>query len=50
MDQSDNLNCCFGCAVIWDKYLFQEMLLNPCFIFSKNFTLSLKDKVISNRT
>ena len=51
MDQSDNLNCFFGCAVISDIYLFQEMVLNPCFIFLfLYFILSLTDKVISNRT
>ena len=36
----------FGCAVIWDLYLFQEIvLLNPCFTFFKNLILSLIDKV-----
>ena len=47
LDQSDNLNhCFFGCIVISDLYLFQEIfLLNPYFIFSKNFILSLIDKV-----
>ena len=38
LDQSDNLNdFFFGCAVISDLYLFQEIvLLNSCLIFSKN--------------
>ena len=47
LDQSDNLNYyVFGCAVISDLYLFQEIvLLNPCFIFSKNLILPLIDKV-----
>ena len=36
----------FVCVVISDLYLFQEIvLLNPCFIFSKNLILSLIDKV-----
>ena len=36
----------FGCVVISDLYLFQEIvLLNPCFISSKNLILSLIDKV-----
>ena len=44
-DQSDNL-LLFGCVVISDLYLFQEIVvLNPCFIFSKNVILSLIDKV-----
>ena len=46
LDQSDNLNYCFLFVVISDLYLFQEnVLLNPCFIFSKNLILSLTDKV-----
>ena len=47
LDQSDNLNyCVFGCAVISDPYLFQEIVpLNPCFIFSKNFILSFIGKI-----
>ena len=36
----------FGCVVISDLYLFQEIiLLNPCFIFFQNMILSLMDKV-----
>ena len=36
----------FGCIVISDLHLFQQMvLLNPCFTFSKNLTLSFIDKV-----
>ena len=36
----------FGCVVISDLYLLKEIvLLNPCFIFSKNLVLSLIDKV-----
>ena len=36
----------FGCVVISDLYLFQEIvLLNLCFRFSKNLILSLVDKV-----
>ena len=35
-----------GCVVISDLYLFQKIvLLNPCFIFSKNLMLSFIDKV-----
>ena len=47
LDQLDNLTYCFfGCAIISDLYLFQNIvLLNPCFIFSKNLILSLIDKV-----
>ena len=46
LDQSDNLSFFFGCVVISELYLFQEIvLLNPCFIFSKNLILSLIDKV-----
>ena len=48
-DQSHNLNYCFFvCVVISDLYLFQEIvLLNPCFIFPKNLTLSFTDKLIT---
>ena len=43
LGQSDNF---FFFFVIWDLYLFQEIvLLNPCFIFSKNLILSVIDKV-----
>ena len=36
----------FVCVVISDLYLLQEIvLLNPCFIFSKNLILPLIDKV-----
>ena len=36
----------FGCVVISDLYFVQEIvLLNACFIFSKNLILSLIDKV-----
>ena len=36
----------FGCIVLSDLYLFHKfVLLNPCFIFSKNLILSLIDKV-----
>ena len=36
----------FGCVVISDLYLFQEIVvLNPYFIFSKNFMLSFIEKV-----
>ena len=36
----------FGCFIISGHYLFEELvLLNPCFIFSKNLILSLTDKV-----
>ena len=47
LDQSDNPNYCFAdCVVISDLYLFQEIvLLNPCFIFSKNLILSFINKV-----
>ena len=47
LDQSDNLNYCFFvCVIISDLYLFQEIvLLNLCFIFSKNLILPLTDKV-----
>ena len=46
LDQSDNLSFFFGCVVISELYLFQEIvLLNPCFIVSKNLILSLIDKV-----
>ena len=39
------------CVVISDLYLFQEVvLLNPCFIFSKNLILSLIDKVTTGAT
>ena len=37
----------FGCVAFSDLYLFQEtILLNPCFIFSKNLMLLFIDKVI----
>ena len=46
LHQSDNLNFVFGCAVISDLYLFQEVvLLNSCFIFYANLILSLINKV-----
>ena len=47
LDQSDNLNYYFfRCVVISDLYLFQEfVLLNLCFMFSKNLILSVIDKV-----
>ena len=47
LDQLNNLNYYFfGCVVIADLYLFQEIvLLNPCFIFSESLMLSLIDKV-----
>ena len=47
LDQSDNLNhCFFGCAVISDLYLLQEIvLINLYFIISKNLILSIIDKV-----
>ena len=47
MGQSDNLSYYFfGYVAISDLYLFQEIvLLNPWFIFSKNFILSFIDKV-----
>ena len=37
-NQSDNLNYCFFVYVLFaDLHLFQDIvLLNPCFIFSKN--------------
>ena len=36
----------FGSVVISELYLFQETaLFNPCFQYSKNFLLLLKDKV-----
>ena len=47
LGQSDNLNYYFFCCVvISDLYLFQEfVLLNLCFMFSKNLILSVIDKV-----
>ena len=47
LDKSDNLSYCFFAYVdISDLYLFQEIiLLNLCFIFSKNVILSFIDKV-----
>ena len=47
LDWSDNLNYYFfGCVVISDLHLFQEIfLLNPWFIFSKTLILLLTDKV-----
>ena len=36
----------FNCAVISDLYMFQEIvILNLCFIFSKNLILSFTDRV-----
>ena len=36
----------FSCAVISDLYMFQEIvILNLCFIFSKNLILSFIDRV-----
>ena len=36
----------FNCAVISDLYMFQEIvILNLCFIFSKNLILSFIDRV-----
>ena len=47
LNQPDDINYCFfGYVVISDLYLFQEtVLLNPCFIFSKNLILSFIDQV-----
>ena len=46
LDQSDNLNCFFVCALISDLCLFQKIvLLNPYFIFSKKIILSFIEKV-----
>ena len=40
----------FGCVVISDLYLFQELvLLNPCYIFYKNLILSFIDKVTTGK-
>ena len=45
MDQSDNPNhCFFGCVVIVDIYFQEIVLLNLCFVFSKNL-ISLIEKV-----
>ena len=46
LDQSDNLNYCFVvCVANSDLSLFQAIvLLNPCFMFSKNLILPLIDK------
>ena len=47
LDHSDNLNYCFVvCVANSDLYLFQVIvLLNSCFMFSKNLILPLIDKV-----
>ena len=46
-DQSNELNCSFfGCVVVSDLFFFQEtVLLNPCFMFSKNLVLWFIDQV-----
>ena len=51
LDESDNPNYCFfGCLVISDLYLFQEIvLLNPSFLFHKILVLSFKDKVTTGK-
>ena len=46
LDQSDNLNHVFWLFCYFRSIFVPEIaLLNPCFIFSKNFILSLIDKV-----
>ena len=51
LDQSDNRNYWyFGCVVISDLYLFQEIvLLNRYFIFGKYLVLSLIHKVTTGK-
>ena len=47
LDQSYSLDLFFGCFVISYLYLFQEIvLLNPCYMSSKDLMLSFIDKVI----
>ena len=51
LDQSENLSYCFFvCEVILNLYFFQEIvILNPCFIFSKNLILSFMDEVTTGK-
>ena len=51
LDQSYNLNCCFfGCDVISDLCLFQDIvLLNSCSKFSKRLMLLFTDKFTTGK-